>query len=111
MFGFRTIDDCTGIERTAKRSKRAAVIGGGLLGLEAARGLMNHGCEVHVVHLGKHLMDAQLDSTGGAILATTMEKMGINIHLQTSTTEILGDDARSPGSRSRTAARSIATWW
>ena len=90
IFAFRTIDDCTGIEQTAKRSKKAAVIGGGLLGLEAARGLMNHGCEVHVVHLGKHLMDAQLDTTGGAILATTMEKMGVNIHLAKSTTEILG---------------------
>ncbi len=97
VFAFRSIDDCTGIERMAKQSKRAAVIGGGLLGLEAARGLMNHGCEVHVVHLGKHLMDAQLDSTGGAILATTMQKMGINIHLQKSTTEILGDDAAVTG--------------
>ena len=97
VFAFRTIDDCTGIEQMAKNSKRAAVIGGGLLGLEAARGLMNHGCEVHVIHLGKHLMDAQLDSTGGAILATTMQKMGINIHLQKSTTEILGDDAAVTG--------------
>ena len=92
VFAFRTIDDCTGIEQTAKRSKRAAVIGGGLLGLEAARGLMNHGCEVHVIHLGKHLMDAQLDATGGAILAVTMEKMGINIHLAKSTTEILSSE-------------------
>ena len=53
VFGFRTIDDCDGIIATAKASARAAVIGGGLLGLEAARGLMNHGCEVHLVHLGK----------------------------------------------------------
>ena len=97
VFAFRTIDDCTGIEQTAKRSKKAAVIGGGLLGLEAARGLMNHGCEVHVIHLGKHLMDAQLDSTGGAILAATMEKMGINIHLGKSTTEILGGEGAVTG--------------
>jgi nitrite reductase (NADH) large subunit len=92
VFAFRTIDDCNGIMQTAKASKRAAVIGGGLLGLEAARGLMNHGCEVHVIHLGKHLMDAQLDTTGGAILRASMEKMGITIHLQKATTEILGDD-------------------
>jgi nitrite reductase (NADH) large subunit len=92
VFGFRTIDDCNGIMETAKRSKKAAVIGGGLLGLEAARGLMNHGCEVHVVHLGKHLMDAQLDTTGGAILRTTMEKMGVIMHLETATTEILSDE-------------------
>jgi len=97
VFAFRTIDDCNGIMETAKRSRRAAVIGGGLLGLEAARGLMNHGCEVHVIHLGKHLMDAQLDATGGAILRATMEKMGVTIHLQTSTTEILGGDGPVTG--------------
>jgi NADPH-dependent 2,4-dienoyl-CoA reductase/sulfur reductase-like enzyme len=51
VFGFRTIDDCNAIVLKAKQSKRAAVIGGGLLGLEAARGLLGHGCEVHVVHL------------------------------------------------------------
>ena len=92
VFGFRTIDDCNGIMETARQSKVAAVIGGGLLGLEAARGLLNYGCEVHVVHLGKHLMDAQLDSAGGAILRTTMEKMGVSMHLQKSTTEILGGE-------------------
>ncbi len=97
VFAFRTIDDCNGIMETAKRSKRAAVIGGGLLGLEAARGLMNHGCEVHVIHLGKHLMDAQLDATGGAILRTTMEKMGVTIHLGKSTAEILGGDGPVTG--------------
>ena len=97
VFGFRTIDDTNGIMETAQRSKRAAVIGGGLLGLEAARGLMNHGCEVHVIHLGKHLMDAQLDATGGAILRATMEKMGINIHLEKSTAEILGGDGPVTG--------------
>ena len=97
VFGFRTIDDCNSIIETAQRSKRAAVIGGGLLGLEAARGLMNHGCEVHVIHLGKHLMDAQLDSIGGAILRTTMEKMGVVIHLEKSTTEILGGDGAVTG--------------
>ncbi len=92
IFGFRTIDDCDAIVAAAKASTRAAVIGGGLLGLEAARGLLNHECEVHVVHLGKHLMEAQLDSTGGGFLRATMQKMGVHIHLETSTTEILGTD-------------------
>jgi nitrite reductase (NADH) large subunit len=91
IFGFRTIDDCTAIMETAKRSQRAAVIGGGLLGLEAARGLLNHGCEVHVVHLGTRLMDVQLDDAGAKILKTAMEKMGVKIHLEKSTTEILGE--------------------
>ena len=97
VFGFRTIDDCNGIMETAKRSKTAAVIGGGLLGLEAARGVMNYGAEVHVVHLGRHLMDAQLDAMGGAILGATMEKMGIKIHTQASTTEILGGEGPVTG--------------
>ncbi len=92
VFGFRSIDDCNGIMETAKRSKVAAVIGGGLLGLEAARGLLNHGCEVHVVHQSKHLMNAQLDTQGGAILRRQMEEMGITIHLGKSTQAVLGDD-------------------
>ena len=85
------LDDCTGIIARAKESRRAAVIGGGLLGLEAARGLLNHGCEVHLIHIGKQLMEAQLDSQGGAILYSAMEKMGIKIHLGKLTTEILGE--------------------
>ena len=93
VFGFRTLDDCSGIISQAKQSKRAVVIGGGLLGLEAARGLLNHGCEVHVVHIGKQLMEAQLDSQGGAILRAAMEKMGITIHLMKSTTAVLGEDS------------------
>ena len=68
------------------------VIGGGLLGLEAARGLLTHGCDVTVVHLGKHLMDQQLDSTAGAMLRVAMEKMGVTVLTQTSTTEVLGAD-------------------
>jgi nitrite reductase (NADH) large subunit len=90
IFGFRTIDDCTAIMESARRSPRAAVLGGGLLGLEAARGLLNHGCEVHVVHLGNQLMPAQLDAPGAKILKTAMEKMGVNIHLEKSTSEVLG---------------------
>jgi nitrite reductase (NADH) large subunit len=92
VFAFRTIDDCTAIVAAARASKKAAVIGGGLLGLEAARGLLNHGCEVHVVHLGSQLMEAQLDTDGAAILRAAMEKMGVHIHLQKATTAVLGDD-------------------
>jgi len=73
VFGFRTIDDCNEIAATAKISGKAAVIGGGLLGLEAARGLLNHGAEVHVVDLAGHLMEMQLDAPGGAMLAKEME--------------------------------------
>jgi nitrite reductase (NADH) large subunit len=92
VFGFRTIDDTEGMIAATKIHKVAAVIGGGLLGLEAARGLLNHGCEVHVVHLSSHLMNAQLDPIGGAILRDAMEGMGIKIHLGASTAEVLGED-------------------
>ena len=92
LFGFRTIDDCNAIVLKAKQSRRAAVIGGGLLGLEAARGLLNHGCEVHVVHLAGHLMEMQLDPTGGTILRSRMEAMGVNVHLEKLTCEVLGED-------------------
>ena len=92
VFGFRTIDDTEGMVAATKSYKKAAVIGGGLLGLEAARGLLNHGCDVTVVHLAAHLMDAQLDPTGGAILKDAMEAMGIRFLLRASTAEVLGEE-------------------
>ena len=95
VFAFRTLDDCNGIVAQAKRSKRAAVIGGGLLGLEAARGLLNHGCEVHVLNLGDQLMPAQLDGPGAAILKRLMENMGVNVHLRKSTVAVLGEQTVS----------------
>jgi nitrite reductase (NADH) large subunit len=91
VFGFRNIDDCNGIISRARQSSRAAVIGGGLLGLEAARGLLTHDCEVHVVHLARHLMEMQLDAPGGSMLKASMEKLGVNVHLEKSTTEVLGN--------------------
>jgi nitrite reductase (NADH) large subunit len=92
VFVFRTIDDCHKIAGYATKCRRAAVIGGGLLGLEAARGLLKYGVEVHVVHLASHLMENQLDAAGSAILKTTMEKMGVHIHLEKATAAILGED-------------------
>jgi nitrite reductase (NADH) large subunit len=91
VFGFRTLDDCHAIMAAAAESKRAAVIGGGLLGLEAARGLLTHDCEVHVIHLAQSLMNQQLDATAGGILRATMEGMGITIHLGKITAEIVGE--------------------
>src|SRR5262245_7925917 len=91
VFGFRSIDDCRGIVAQAQKSRRAAVIGGGLLGLEAARGLINHGCEVHAIHLAGHLMEMQLDAIGGALLKASMEAMGVKVHLKKLTTEIVGN--------------------
>jgi nitrite reductase (NADH) large subunit len=81
VYGFRGIDDCNQIMAQATKSRITAVIGGGLLGLEAARGLINYGCEVHVINLGAHLMSQQLDAQAGAILKKTIEAMGIYVHL------------------------------
>ena len=91
VFGFRTIDDTNGMMGAAGDGRRAVVIGGGLLGLEAARGLQTHGCDVTVVHLSGHLMPQQLDPTGGAMLKASMEAMGITVLLNASTTEVLGE--------------------
>jgi nitrite reductase (NADH) large subunit len=92
LFVFRTLDDCDGIGEYAKHTRKAAVIGGGLLGLEAARGLQELGVgEVHVVHLTSHLMEMQLDPQGGRMLQRELERMGFHIHLQKATQEILGN--------------------
>jgi assimilatory nitrate reductase electron transfer subunit len=78
---FRTLDDCAAIAREARRSTRAVVVGGGLLGLEAARGLLEHGLSVDVVHGPDRLMDVQLDAVGGAVLRRAVEGLGVGVHL------------------------------
>ena len=90
-FLFRTIDDCDRIAAYAKRCRTAVVIGGGLLGLEAARGLLTHGVAVTVVEAAPQLMIAQLDADAGALLKATMEQMGVTVLLDTITTHILGE--------------------
>lgn len=92
IFVFRTIDDCHKIAGYATKSRKAVVIGGGLLGLEAARGLLNYGVEVHVVHAMSWLMNNQLDSAAGNILRAEMEKLGVKFHLDKFTASIDGDE-------------------
>jgi nitrite reductase (NADH) large subunit len=91
VFVFRTLDDCALIGSYAEECEHAVVIGGGLLGLEAARGLLNHGLDVTVVEMAPHLMVQQLDPTGGALLKRKLEAMGVRVLLETVTTAILGD--------------------
>ncbi|MBI5559810.1 MAG: NAD(P)/FAD-dependent oxidoreductase [Deltaproteobacteria bacterium] len=88
---FRDISDCERIKEASRRFKRAAVIGGGLLGLEAAGGLVDLGMDVTVIHDQMHLMNMQLDKTAGEMLKASLEKRGIKFRLSTITTEILGD--------------------
>ncbi len=92
VFGFRNIRDCNAIMARAKESSRAVVIGGGLLGLEAAHGLLRHLCEVHVVNSGKHLMNMQLDAVAGAMLAAKMASLGALVHLEKRTAALRGDN-------------------
>jgi len=91
-FVFRTIDDCERIAARTRESRTAIVIGGGLLGIEAARGLLNRGLEVHLVHLTTHLMDVQLDRDAGRILQRQLEAMGLRVLTARSTTAIVGED-------------------
>lgn len=78
---FRTLDDCERIIEQAGPGHPVAVLGGGLLGLEAARGLVARGCLVTVVHPVGHLMERQLDPAGGRVLAKTLQGMGIEVRL------------------------------
>ena len=91
IFQFRTLDDCTEMVEYASDANKATVIGGGLLGLEAARGLMNRGLEVDIVHLTSYIMDQQLDASSGAMLKVLLEDMGVRFHLEKMTTSIHGN--------------------
>ena len=90
--GFRNIEDCEYMIESSKDYKKAVVIGGGLLGLEAARGLLNLGMEVKVVHLTPYLMEKQLDPVGSKMLQQELEAQGMEFLMEKDTEEILGDD-------------------
>jgi len=93
-FMFRTLDDCSRIAEYASGCQKAAVIGGGLLGLEAARGLLTHGVDVTVIEAGPQLMGQQLDAESGAMLRSKMEGMGVKCVLQKITATIVAEDGR-----------------
>ena len=91
VFVFRTLDDTRELLGRAGQGVKAVVIGGGLLGLEAARGLQVRGCDVTVVHLAATLMERQLDPVGGEYLSAAMRQLGVEVMLGRTTTAILGD--------------------
>lgn len=99
VFVFRTLDDCAAISTYAQDCDRAVVLGGGLLGLEAARGLLSHGLEVTVLEVAPHLMVQQLDTAGGELLKQKLEAMGVRVLLKTVTTHILSENGRVCGLR------------
>ncbi len=94
IFTFRNLDDTRNMMQWARKSRKAIVIGGGLLGLEAARGLINQGLDVSVAHLMDRLMEMQLDPASAEILKKEISRLGINILLSHSADEIItdGDD-------------------
>ncbi|MDQ6953857.1 MAG: nitrite reductase large subunit NirB [Mariprofundaceae bacterium] len=92
VMAFRDIDDCDAMVEAAKTYKKAAVIGGGLLGLEAAKGLLHLGMETTVIHDQATLMNMQLDTVAGAMLRSELEAQGMAFKTSTLTTEVLGDE-------------------
>jgi len=89
---YRDLDDVTAMLVAAKAGGKAAVIGGGLLGLEAAAGLQEQGMEVTVLHLPDTLMERQLDEAAGYLLQKELEGRGINVLTGANTKEIVGKD-------------------
>ena len=93
VVSYRDLDDTNAmIDASAKPGGKAVVIGGGLLGLEAAAGLASRGMEVTVIHLMGHLMERQLDPAAGYLLQKDLEKRGLRIHCKGATKAILGAD-------------------
>ena len=92
VIGFRDIADVDSMLEAAKKYDKAVVIGGGLLGLEAANGLMKNGMDVTVVHLMDILMERQLDRPAAELLKKSLEERGMKFLMETQTSEILGED-------------------
>lgn len=91
VFVFRTLDDCERMISFSQTAQRAAVIGGGLLGLEAARGLLNRKLDVDVIHVTAYPMNVQLDPPSGKILQQALAAMGVRLHLDKRTTAVQGN--------------------
>ena len=89
---YRDLEDTNAMIAAARPGAKAVVIGGGLLGLEAAAGMAARGAEVVVIHLMGHLMERQLDPAAGYLLQKDLENRGIRIHCKGATKAILGED-------------------
>ncbi|MCG3722523.1 nitrite reductase large subunit NirB [Vibrio cincinnatiensis] len=95
IFVYRTLEDLSAIRLACQGAKSGAVIGGGLLGLEAANALRLLGLETHVVEFAPRLMPVQLDDGGGALLKSKIEHLGLKVHTSTVTEKIIdGESAK-----------------
>ncbi|MCA9265694.1 MAG: nitrite reductase large subunit NirB, partial [Planctomycetales bacterium] len=90
VFVYRTIEDLEKIIDYGKQSKTCAVIGGGLLGLEAAKAAYDLNLETHVIEFAPRLMPRQIDDAGSKILVQKIEDLGVKVHLNTGTKEVIG---------------------
>ena len=91
VFVYRTIEDLDQIIAYGQHAHKAAVIGGGLLGLEAAKAAYDLGLETHVVEFAQRLMPRQIDDTGSRVLVGKINALGVQVHLNKNTKEILGN--------------------
>lgn len=116
-FVYRTIDDLEAIAAWAgERARTGVVVGGGLLGLEAANALKHLGLDVHVVEFAPRLMALQVDEAGGTILRRRIESLGVSVHTSKNTSEIgtrfdWGAARRWPGCGSPTVKSCPRTSW
>lgn len=94
VLGYRDIKDTNDMIEAAKTHKHAVVIGGGLLGLEAANGLKIQGMDVTVVHKNEWLLERQLDKVSGKMLQKSLEARGLTFLLQKDTEQLIGKDGR-----------------
>src|SRR5688572_15241969 len=96
VFVYRTLDDLDAISAYARGARTAVVIGGGLLGLEAAKAAKDLGLTTHVVEFASRLMPRQLDELGARLLQDKIEALGIAVHLNKVTTRFAGDAEDGP---------------
>src|SRR5688572_11586826 len=93
VFIYRTIEDLEMMTAYSKKAKTGAVIGGGLLGLEAAKAMIDLGVtDTHVIEFAPRLMPRQIDDAGSTILKNKLQSLGLKIHTNKNTTAIVGDD-------------------
>jgi nitrite reductase (NADH) large subunit len=96
VFIYRTIEDLEMMQAWAPKAKTGAVIGGGLLGLEAAKAMIDLGVtNTHVIEFAPRLMPRQIDDAGSSVLKSKLETLGLSIHTSKNTTEIVGESAIS----------------
>jgi len=107
VFVYRTMDDCARMRAHARAGDTAVVLGGGLLGLEAAKVLADRGLHVTVIHASKTLMNAQLDELGGEMLEREIERCGIFVRTARTIEAVVGDIAVDASARNSIRANGL----